>query len=98
RAERAGASASEVLVLCAAAFSQEKDHQLLLDAWRIVEESTPKGRLHLAGDGSLRDSIAEGIRKRGLKRVHLLGWRSDVAQLLQGADIVTLSSREEGFS
>ncbi|MDQ2703853.1 MAG: glycosyltransferase, partial [Pseudomonadota bacterium] len=98
RAERAGASGSEVLVLCAAAFAGEKDHQLLLDAWRIVEDSAPRGRLHLAGDGPLRDSIVEGIRKRGLKRVHLLGWRNDVAQLLQGADIVTLSSREEGFA
>ncbi len=96
--KREGASDEDVIVLCAAAFTREKDHQLLLDAWRMVERSAPRARLYLAGDGVLRDDIAAGIATRGLSRVRMLGWRDDIMDILQGADIVTLSSTQEGLA
>lgn len=55
-------------------------------------------RLSIAGDGPLRDRLSTQISDLGLSdRVELLGHRSDIPDLLAGADIFVLPSRHEGF-
>ncbi|MCH7632479.1 MAG: glycosyltransferase [Planctomycetes bacterium] len=54
--------------------------------------------LVLAGEGPLREKLAQQIRAVGVTdRVHLLGARSDVPGLLQTADLFVLPSRTEGL-
>jgi glycosyltransferase involved in cell wall biosynthesis len=51
----------------------------------------PEGcKLLLAGDGSLRDSL------EGIERVHLLGVRTDLPELLSACDVFAMASEWEG--
>jgi len=55
-------------------------------------------RLAVVGDGELRDSIADEIRRRKLEQhVYLLGGRTDVHDLLPDADCFVLTSKHEGL-
>jgi glycosyltransferase involved in cell wall biosynthesis len=50
------------------------------------------------GDGPLRSSVTDQIRRLGLEsRVTLLGERSDVPELLPGLDVFAMASRYEGL-
>ncbi|WP_249221377.1 glycosyltransferase [Cupriavidus sp. KK10] len=54
--------------------------------------------LMIAGDGPLRDALAQRIAQHGLSgRVRLLGQRADVPALLNAADLFVLSSLIEGM-
>jgi glycosyltransferase involved in cell wall biosynthesis len=56
----------------------------------------PDIHLWLAGEGPLRGALERQIRDAGLgPRVRLLGWRSDVADLLATADFLVCPSRHE---
>lgn len=70
-----------------------KDHETLLQALREL------ANVHLAviGDGELRVRLETRARALGLTdRVTFLGWISDLPHVLAGADVVVLSSRNEG--
>lgn len=50
----------------------------------------------VAGDGDYRDEFTREIAESGMeKRVFLLGYRSDVENLLKGADVFLICSRHE---
>jgi glycosyltransferase involved in cell wall biosynthesis len=56
----------------------------------------PDIHLWLAGEGPLRGALERQIRDAGLgARVRLLGWRSDVPDLLATADFLVCPSRHE---
>jgi glycosyltransferase involved in cell wall biosynthesis len=69
---------------------------------RLVESvggGMPPAHLVVAGDGSERARLAALVAQRGLGgRVHLLGWRDDVHDLLSCFTLFTMSSRSEGTS
>lgn len=96
--DRLGLGSDAVLVLCAAAFSAEKDHATLLHAWAEVEKKHVGTHLALAGDGVLLDASKRLCGQLGLRHVHFLGWRQDIGGLIAGSDIAVLSSRAEGLS
>ena len=62
----------------------------------------PAGRdavLVLAGEGSRREALAEQILRLQLSgRVHLLGWRNDVRDLLSSFSVFSMASLSEGTS
>jgi glycosyltransferase involved in cell wall biosynthesis len=89
-----GLPADAVMVLCVAALEDHKDHATLLNAWEAVA-ADQRAHLVLAGDGSLRAQLA--VRAGGLERVHVLGFRDDIPDLLAGADVFVLTSRLEGL-
>ncbi|UUP16293.1 glycosyltransferase family 4 protein [Nitratireductor thuwali] len=95
--ERFGISDKAVVVLCAAAFAEEKDHETLLKAWKQVEAEERDAHLVLAGDGPLRAAMHQFCRELGLERVLFVGWRDDLPDLVAGCDIAVLSSRLEGL-
>jgi glycosyltransferase involved in cell wall biosynthesis len=52
----------------------------------------------MIGDGPLRPDVEHAIAQLGLtENVHLAGYRTDADTLLTAADVVALSSREEGL-
>lgn len=56
-------------------------------------------QLVMVGDGSLGPALREDVAARGIEdRVHLLGARDDVADLLPGFDAFVLPSLNEGIS
>jgi glycosyltransferase involved in cell wall biosynthesis len=69
----------------------------LVDAMTLLAARRPAAALVLVGDGELRGDLARRIRERGLQgRVHLLGERDDVPDLLRLFDVYAMSSRWEG--
>jgi glycosyltransferase involved in cell wall biosynthesis len=81
--------------------AQLVDHKDPLTFVRAVAAaSTRMPRLHalLVGDGPLRSIVEQAVRELGLEDVlHLTGYRTDADRLLAAADVVTLSSKEEGM-
>jgi glycosyltransferase involved in cell wall biosynthesis len=64
----------------------------------LVSKALPEAHYLLVGDGVLREAVEREIEKRHLQqRVHLLGWRQDIAHLLQAIDVLVLTSRWEGL-
>ena len=64
-------------------------------AARRVVEAVPDAHVLLVGDGPLRDQVAAAAT--GIPRLHLLGYRTDVPDLLAAVDVVAFSSRWEGL-
>jgi glycosyltransferase involved in cell wall biosynthesis len=73
-----------------------KDFTTLVRAVAALDPGS--ARLRIAGDGPDRTSLAAEIAGLGLDgSVELLGTRSDVDELLAGADLFVLSSESEGL-
>ncbi|MCG3113598.1 MAG: glycosyltransferase [Candidatus Manganitrophus sp. SB1] len=76
-----------------------KGHQNLLNAFQLLldEGGWPDLRLVLVGEGPLRESLEQTVRKWGLeKAVLFLGTRRDVPDCLRAFDLFVFSSLWEG--
>lgn len=83
-------------IIMVAGFRWEKDQDTLI---RSLKYLPARFHLFLVGDGSRRGELEALIEKeRAADRVHLLGLRTDVPQLLHAADYVAMSSHFEGLS
>ncbi|MGA1933152.1 glycosyltransferase [Arcobacter sp. YIC-464] len=55
--------------------------------------------LNIVGDGEERESLESIIKEKSLEnKVKLLGFRTDIPQILNKSDLVIMSSHSEGFS
>ena len=84
------------VVLTIANFKPQKDPLTLLEAFAHLAARRPKAILLFAGDGPLRPEVERAAEKLGA-RIRLLGWRTDVPDLLAACDVVALSSIFEGL-
>lgn len=76
-----------------------KNHLRLLEAFAHVIAVEPTARMVIAGDGPLEAATRERIAALGLATsVAMLGFRSDIAELLRMADTFVLPSLSEGCS
>lgn len=83
-------------IIMVAGFRWEKDQDTLIKALKYLPQNF---HLFLVGDGARREELESLIAADGVTpRVHLLGIRSDVPQLLHAADYVVMSSHFEGLS
>jgi glycosyltransferase involved in cell wall biosynthesis len=90
-----GVAADVPIALCLARMEPQKRHDVLLEAWALLDGSSV---LWLAGDGSLRSSLERRARELGVDgRVRFLGNRCDVPDLLAAADVTVLTSDWEGM-
>lgn len=72
----------------------QKDQALAVEALARL----PGVHLLIAGEGPLREALIAQARELGVaERLHLLGCRSDIPEILAGLDLFLLSSRYEGF-
>ncbi len=79
-----------------AGFRWEKDHKTLIKAYQHLPEEY---HLLLAGTGVLQPEYEKFCQELNLKnRIHFLGMRSDIPQLLKSVDVVIMSSHFEGLS
>lgn len=87
----------ELVVVSVARLAAVKDHVTLVRGF--AAGPAPRGRLLIVGDGAERARIEGEITRLGMAdRIHLLGARSDVRDLLTAADVFVLTSRSEGIS
>ena len=86
-------------VIYLARYSEEKQHALLLNAFRKVLTAIPDAQLHTYGVGPLRRSLSARVAEWGLeKAIHINGFTSDIAQAHKTACCAVLCSTQEGQS
>lgn len=79
-----------------AGFRYEKDQMTVIRAHTLLPNNY---HLFLVGDGEKRGEIEKLISSLGLdSRIHLLGVRKDVKELLKSVDVIIMSSHREGLS
>ncbi len=86
------------LVVQVAQLVPHKDPVTFVEAFAIARTRMPTLHALMVGDGPLRSSVQQAVARLQLTdAVHLTGYRTDADNLLAAADVVTLSSREEGM-
>ena len=74
-----------------------KQHDLFLEAARLIANDDPSAIFLIAGDGELRAALEATARDFGLgDRVRFLGWRRDLTTIYGASDVFLLTSRNEG--
>lgn len=77
-------------------FRWEKDQDTIIKALTLLSDNY---HLFLVGDGVRRNILETMTKKLGLgNRVHFLGFRNDIPQILKSSDYVVMSSHFEGLS
>lgn len=84
------------LILAVGRLHPQKGYDVLLPAAARWASRDPSPLVAVAGDGPLEARLRRQIDELGAP-VRLLGRRTDVADLLQAADVVVLPSRWEGW-
>lgn len=80
------------------AFLPAKNHGFLVSIFHRLSERIPEARLLLVGAGPLEPDVRSQVSKLGLdERVHFLGRRSDVPDLLSAMDCLAFPSLHEGL-
>ena len=92
-----GLGPDEVLVSCVGEFNPNKNQAFLLQGWKEVAARCGNAHLLLIGTGELASNLKEKAKQEKIQRVHFLGYRRDVPQILQSIDIAVLTSKREGL-
>jgi glycosyltransferase involved in cell wall biosynthesis len=89
----------EAFVACTIAnFREQKDYPTLLRAYRQVVDGRDDFHALIVGQGPLADDVRRWHAELGLAgRVHILGYRTDTADLLAASDVFVLGSTHEGY-
>ena len=86
------------LLLTVAKLTDHKGHRFLLDAMPAIIQRDPRICLALAGDGELEVKLRQQARQLGIEsHVRFLGFRQDIPDLIQAADIFVMPSHLEGL-
>ncbi len=92
------ARADSVLIGTFSRLHWEKGHKYLLEAISLLCRSTDKFLCIIIGDGPEMGKIQADIEVLGIRDyVRLLGWRTDVPDLIAACDIVVHPSLHESF-
>jgi glycosyltransferase involved in cell wall biosynthesis len=81
-----------------ARLTAQKAQADLITAASTLTTTVPGLKVLIVGEGELRTALENQVVELGLKdTVQLLGFRDDVRDLLKGADVFALPSRDEGM-
>ncbi len=95
---RVGVPADAFVVGQVGRLTRQKAPLDLLGAFEPLARARAEARLVFLGDGPLRPALEAAARRVGLEeRVHILGMRRDVPQVLRAFDVLALASRWEGL-
>lgn len=79
-------------------FTNQKNHEFLLQVFKIINQKRKDAVLMLIGEGELFDDIKSKAKEMNLsEQILFLGMRNDVAEKLQAADAFILPSKIEGL-
>jgi glycosyltransferase involved in cell wall biosynthesis len=93
-----GLTETDVVIGTIARLVPIKNHEMIVEAARILHDCMPYLRFVFAGDGELRETLEASVQARGLAdRFVFAGWRSDIAELVSAFDIFVMCSRNEGL-
>ena len=76
----------------------QKGIKYLIDAFKLVTDDFKNVHLIIAGTGDLENTIKTAAKNYELTdKIHLLGFRKDVQNIINGIDMLVLPSLWEGF-
>lgn len=90
----------ELLLVAVGNLYAVKGHATLIESLGALDARRPelKWRLAIAGRGEEEAALSESAGDLGLsRRIHLLGYRSDIADVLAAADVFVMPSLSEGL-
>lgn len=91
-------SEDESLLLCVGRLHKEKDYPTMLHAFALALEKNKNLILWIAGDGEEKVSLLQICNDLNISsKVHFLGIRHDIPELMSACDLFCLSSQFEGF-
>lgn len=93
-----GYKSQDFLMFYAAEFNKNKNQSFLIRVLAQLKNETPHAKLLLAGEGPLIEECKKIATQLGVTNmVHFLGYRNDIASLLQMCDLAVASSYREGL-
>jgi glycosyltransferase involved in cell wall biosynthesis len=93
-----GVAAGAPLVVMVAALVGHKDPLTFVRAMDVARRTIPGVQALMVGEGELRPNVEREIAALGLGGcVHLAGYRTDADSLMSVADVVALSSSDDGI-
>ncbi|MDR2773081.1 MAG: glycosyltransferase family 4 protein, partial [Elusimicrobiota bacterium] len=91
-------SADEKIVTTIGPFKPQKNLKDFILAAGLVAKRQKNTRFIVVGDGQQRGELEALIKELGIERnVLLLGWRTDIAEILYASDVFVLTSLWEGL-
>ncbi|OXC75425.1 glycosyltransferase family 4 protein [Caballeronia sordidicola] len=90
---------TDAIIACMVAIVRDKKgHEDLIDAVQPMLAERPHLHVVMAGDGPWFDKIKNIIDSVGLSdRIHLLGFRTDIPNVLRGCDFFVLPTHQEAL-
>ncbi len=97
--KKLGLSLKHRYIVHVARHHKVKDQGMLLRAFSVLAGDFPDVHLLMVGDGPLRESLESQVRDLGItSRVHFMGIRDDVREILKAGELFTLTSVSEAAS
>lgn len=91
-----GLQDEDIMLLSVGELSARKNHEIVIRALHELEN--PHVKYFICGEGELEQYLGDLIWKLGMKnKVKLLGYRTDISELCQSADLFIFPSRQEGL-
>lgn len=91
-------SNQEHILLCVGRLNLQKDYPTMLHAFALALEKNKNLILWIAGDGEEKVSLLQICNDLNISsKVHFLGIRHDIPELMSACDLFCLSSQFEGF-
>ena len=94
--KKLGLSDTDFVILSVGELNENKNHKVIIEAIRKLKNSHIK--YIIAGEGNQADNLTELANKYGvLNQLSLLGYRTDIPELCQIADVFAFPSKREGL-
>ena len=90
-------TSNEKRVIAVGRLSREKGFDMLIDAWKIVEQNDNEWKLDIFGTGKLENTLKKQIEFNNLKRCKLCGYSNNIEEEYRKSSLFVLPSRFEGF-
>ena len=91
-----GLNGADTILVSVGELSVRKNHEVVLRA--LAREQDPHYQYLICGLGPLKEQLDRLVEELGISdRVHFLGYRNDIAQILNIADIYVFPSLQEGL-
>ncbi len=94
--ESLGVLSNDIMLLSVGELSERKNHEIVVRA--LKELNNLRIKYFIAGQGELQEYLSGLIKDYGLEdNVFLLGYRNDISELCQAADLFIFPSKQEGL-
>lgn len=95
-----GLRENDIFLLSVGELSDRKNHIAVIEALGSIYQKTPNAHIEyvIAGEGANHDMLETRTRELGIENhLHLLGYRTDISDLCQAADLFVFPSKQEGL-